>query len=639
LVRGCAVYGTVGVASTTNLPGARSSAVSWTDSSGNLWLFGGDGYDSTGTWDYLNDLWEYVPSTRTWTWVGGSSQVDASATYGVEYKASTSNAPGARIGSVSWTDLEGNLWLFGGQGRGFPAPGLGQGGLNDLLEYIPSTVAGAAGTWTWVGGSSALNAPGVYGTQGAASTTNSPGARLQATSWSDSAGNLWLFGGALNRGIENEFNDLWEYIPSTVAGGAGTWTWLSGSNVANANGVYAKTATPILMPFFPAYATSVGSFQQIVLTGTYPSETIWIPDGNVLWVALPNGTEVAYSPVRGTGQATGGIVLGPDGAVWFPVQPTTKAVTANTSFKIARVDISGSETDYLFSASAQPSGIAIGPDNNLWITANTGPGVPSFIGQMLASGNNVGTVTPYTVQTSNNLKGVYGPITLTLGPAIISAPNSALWFTETQSQASQPGGADIRNAYYLGEIAITGQVSSFALPVNFTPINMPFDSEYPGSNAGIAVDSGGNLWIAGMENANTSTATYGLLEVPPPTSSASPNFLSAFYQLPNNAYVVTSVVTGRDGALWGTLLPSTVLLSSSVPPAPPALLRMTTNGVVSYVPISLPAQPTYTYQPAGSCTLQWDSTGVLWFDVCGVVSGPGSTYKNIEAFIGRFEPQ
>jgi len=57
-------YGTLGVASSSNVPGARSSqgiAVTWTDSSGNFWLFGGVGYDSTGTLGSLNDLWRYQP--------------------------------------------------------------------------------------------------------------------------------------------------------------------------------------------------------------------------------------------------------------------------------------------------------------------------------------------------------------------------------------------------------------------------------------------------------------------------------------------------------------------------------------------------------------------------------------------------
>jgi hypothetical protein len=55
------IYGTLGAASANNVPGGRESSVSWIDSSGNLWLFGGLGYDSTGTVGYLNDLWRYQP--------------------------------------------------------------------------------------------------------------------------------------------------------------------------------------------------------------------------------------------------------------------------------------------------------------------------------------------------------------------------------------------------------------------------------------------------------------------------------------------------------------------------------------------------------------------------------------------------
>jgi hypothetical protein len=54
-------YGTLGVPAAGNVPGARTGAVSWIDPSGNLWLFGGWGYDSTNTLGDLNDLWRYQP--------------------------------------------------------------------------------------------------------------------------------------------------------------------------------------------------------------------------------------------------------------------------------------------------------------------------------------------------------------------------------------------------------------------------------------------------------------------------------------------------------------------------------------------------------------------------------------------------
>jgi len=55
------IYGTQGTAATGNLPGARFIPRGWIDSSDNLWLFGGGGYDSAGVSDRLNDLWRYQP--------------------------------------------------------------------------------------------------------------------------------------------------------------------------------------------------------------------------------------------------------------------------------------------------------------------------------------------------------------------------------------------------------------------------------------------------------------------------------------------------------------------------------------------------------------------------------------------------
>ncbi len=58
-IRQAGVYGTQGTASPSNIPGARESSVSWIDAAGNLWLFGGVGYDAAGTFARLNDLWRY----------------------------------------------------------------------------------------------------------------------------------------------------------------------------------------------------------------------------------------------------------------------------------------------------------------------------------------------------------------------------------------------------------------------------------------------------------------------------------------------------------------------------------------------------------------------------------------------------
>src|ERR1035437_8990633 len=108
-------YGTKGLAAPGNVPGARSGSVSWTDTSGNLWLFGGYGYVA-GTDDYLNELWKFDVTSGEWTWVSGSNAYRQFGTYGTKGLAAPGNVPGARSGSVSWTDTNGNLWLFGGYG-------------------------------------------------------------------------------------------------------------------------------------------------------------------------------------------------------------------------------------------------------------------------------------------------------------------------------------------------------------------------------------------------------------------------------------------------------------------------------------------------------------------------------------------
>ena len=48
------VYGTLGAPASGNVPGGRFGPVSWTDGSGNLWLFGGQGYDADGNYGNLN---------------------------------------------------------------------------------------------------------------------------------------------------------------------------------------------------------------------------------------------------------------------------------------------------------------------------------------------------------------------------------------------------------------------------------------------------------------------------------------------------------------------------------------------------------------------------------------------------------
>jgi hypothetical protein len=293
-------YGTSGIAAPSNIPGSRIGMATWTDSEGNLWLFGGNGKGESARSGFLNDLWKYSPASGMWTWIGGNKTTNNTGIYNSKGSASANNLPGARMNAVTWKDHNGNFWLFGGEGMvsgqekkpennggggtGTPATGNGENGspgnsnngtgnngnndkdddqgngnnghhgegnngngngnggpgrggshdveletddglLNDLWMFSPAT-----SQWTFIGGSDKLNQKGEYGSLGETSANSYPGARSQAGGWTDSNGNLWLFGGSgfTAKSKLSTLNDMWKY--ST---GSHQWTWVNGSKNGN----------------------------------------------------------------------------------------------------------------------------------------------------------------------------------------------------------------------------------------------------------------------------------------------------------------------------------------------------------------------------------------------------------------------
>jgi hypothetical protein len=275
------VYGTLGTAASTNIPGGRDGGVSWNDKSGNLWLFGG--YDQDADVDH-NDLWKFDPMLGTygeWTWMGGSSIGNYSGVYGTLGTASSTNMPGARDSAVSWMDTSGNLWLFGGEGDATNAAG----DLNDLWKFDPSI--GTNGEWTWMGGSSTLvelpdaswGNTGVYGTLGTAASTNIPGGRYGAVSWMDTSGNLWLFGGFAvdSTGAEEGYlNDLWMFNPNL--GSFGEWTWEGGCASVNV-GYSNQFQEGCSATYGTLYGASGGN-----IPGGRIGATVWIDSSGNTWL-------------------------------------------------------------------------------------------------------------------------------------------------------------------------------------------------------------------------------------------------------------------------------------------------------------------------------------------------------------------
>ncbi len=220
-----ASYGTKGIASGANNPGARYSSISWTDSKGNLWLFGGE--SGRNNVRLCNDLWKF--DGTNWTWVSGDSSPNQPGNYGTKGIAASTNNPGGRYGSISWTDSKGNLWLFGGYGYG---PKRLRGYLNDLWKFDGTN-------WTWVSGDNRIDRRGVHGDKGVAAEANKPGSRSDSVSWIDSKDNLWLFGGSgyAGSGLIGYLNDLWKFDGTS-------WTWVSGDFKPDQEGVYGVIGVP-----------------------------------------------------------------------------------------------------------------------------------------------------------------------------------------------------------------------------------------------------------------------------------------------------------------------------------------------------------------------------------------------------------
>jgi N-acetylneuraminic acid mutarotase len=117
-------------------------------------------------------------------------------------------------------------------------------------------------------GSNTPSARGIYGTQGIAAPNNTPGARVLAVTWTNAAGDLWLFGGngiGANGGIAY-LNDLWRYS-------AGQWTWVAGSQTNASQGTYGTMG--------------------IAATGNAPGGRIedagWIDKSGNFWIFGGNG--------------------------------------------------------------------------------------------------------------------------------------------------------------------------------------------------------------------------------------------------------------------------------------------------------------------------------------------------------------
>jgi N-acetylneuraminic acid mutarotase len=352
------VYGTLGTPAVGNLPGSRVSPTTWTDGSGNLWLFGGAGYDANGNNGVLNDLWTFNPTTGLWTWMGGSSTESQAGVYGTMGTPGAGDIPGARFSSAVWTDKSGNVWLFGGQGQ--DANG-NTGDLDDLWEFNPTNKL-----WTWMGGNSTVDSTGgevgVYGTLGTPAAGNIPGGRSSTGTWTDASGNFWLFGG---QGFDADgnftsFGDFWEFDTSTLQ-----WAWMGGNTVLHCGSSGCQQPSVYGSLGAPAAGNSPGT-RTSPSSWTDKSGNFWMfggDGGNDFWEFNPSTNLWAWMGGTGTINCapSGCAVNGVYGTLGSPASGNFPGAHKNAS---DWVDSSGNL--WLFGGTGTDANGSNGEMNDLW---------------------------------------------------------------------------------------------------------------------------------------------------------------------------------------------------------------------------------------------------------------------------------
>ena len=200
------VWGTLGVANSTNNPGQRSDAMGWINQQGEFLLFGGFG--NSPAWnDGFNDLWKYDNTSLNWTWING---VNSAGNYGNYPNYCQVGRPCGRIYPGAWVDDgSGNAWIFGGQGPWWTA-GHRE---NDLWYYKASTneFIRMAGDIFDV---ATLTRWPIYGQLGVPSQNNKPRSLVRSAMWLNQGGSsLYLYGGY---GYSSNNNQLWRFDIDTL---------------------------------------------------------------------------------------------------------------------------------------------------------------------------------------------------------------------------------------------------------------------------------------------------------------------------------------------------------------------------------------------------------------------------------------
>lgn len=305
------IYGVMGVPAAANIPAGRQEAMAWTDSQGDLWLLGGNGFATSSSFGTFSDLWRYTISTNQWTWMNGTSGIDQVSSFGVQELPTSWNWPGSRNWGMTWTDNSGNLYLFSGRC-------IGNAGFldsfSDLWQYKTAT-----NEWIWIKGTN-IPTYGTYGTMGIPAPANIPGSRRLGMTWTDNSNNLWLFGGyGYDSGMtipEGFLNDVWKFaicapLPTVTASSSNSLACADDMVVLTASGASsytwsnAMTGPSIQIPAFNLVYTVVGKGLNGCMNSASVSQSVTICTGIQNYAVGQSAFSIFPNPSHGEFHVSG----------------------------------------------------------------------------------------------------------------------------------------------------------------------------------------------------------------------------------------------------------------------------------------------------------------------------------------------
>lgn len=139
-VNGSNSYNNLGINSTstcenlsTIYPATRieNQTVQNSSCSNGYWTYGGRNVDN----ELFSDLWLYKLELNEWVRVSGTTSMDFSGNYGTKGVPNSSNLPPGKGGVAIWTDLNDNLFVFGGLIKNNTLVDYS----NDLWKFTPDT--------------------------------------------------------------------------------------------------------------------------------------------------------------------------------------------------------------------------------------------------------------------------------------------------------------------------------------------------------------------------------------------------------------------------------------------------------------------------------------------------------------------